>query len=338
MAGPDEVFQLVALPVVLGAGGVAGVGGEEADSVVAPVVVELLAPHLPVVLHLVELKDGHELNGVDPQALQIGQLLHEAGEGAGVGHARGVVPGEAPDVELVDEQILRGDQGLAGVPPVEVVLDYAGLVVLAPGGGVAPAALAGDGPGVGVQKVLVAVEDLPLLRLVGTVHPVGVLKGLNVQLEDDHGVDVADAVVLGEGQHGVGLLGVPLKQQQLDGGGPVGVDGEVHPAGDGGGAVDLVEPRPHVEAVDGVQGHHVDGARQAQLLHRTVGQSLFFHLLLLASPPRSAGTEVFFPLYAISAGMSIGFLRRGGRRQGIALNMHMPYGHNGEIRRHVDHP
>ena len=33
--------------------------------------------------------------------------------------------------------------------------------------------------GVGVQKVLVAVKDLPLLRFVGTVHPAGVLKGLD---------------------------------------------------------------------------------------------------------------------------------------------------------------
>ena len=65
----DEPLELVALPVVLQAGGVAGIGGEEADGVVAPVVVELLPVHQPGVLHLVELEDGHQLHGVDPQLL-----------------------------------------------------------------------------------------------------------------------------------------------------------------------------------------------------------------------------------------------------------------------------
>ena len=35
----DQVFQLITLPVILCAGSVAGVGGEEADCVISPVIV-----------------------------------------------------------------------------------------------------------------------------------------------------------------------------------------------------------------------------------------------------------------------------------------------------------
>ena len=115
-------------------------------------------------------------------------------------------------MELIDHQVLHGDQGEAGIPPVKVVLHYPGLVVLAPGGGVAPPALARHRPGIGVQQVLGLVEKLPLFRLIGAVHPVGVLELLNIQLEDDHGVHVADAVMLGEGQHGKRLVGLPVEQ------------------------------------------------------------------------------------------------------------------------------
>ena len=60
------------------------------------------------------------------------------------------------------------------------------------------------------------VKNQPLFRLVGTVHPVGILKLLNIQLEDDHGIDIADAVVPGERQNGKGFLRLPLEQQQFN--------------------------------------------------------------------------------------------------------------------------
>ena len=146
----NEQLQLVALPVVLGAGGVAGVGGEEADGAVPPVVVQGLPLVLPVVLHLVELENGHQLNGVHAQILQIIQLFHQTREGPRIGHPGGLVPGEAPDVKLVDNQVLHGDQGRVHILPVEVVLYHAGLVVLAVGGFFAPLALTGHRLGVGV--------------------------------------------------------------------------------------------------------------------------------------------------------------------------------------------
>ena len=132
--------------------------------------------------------------------------------------------------------------------------------MLAPGGGVPPLALARHRLGVGVQQVLAFVEHQPLLGVVGAVHPVGVLEFLNVQLEHDHGVDITDAVVLGEGEHGEGLVLFPMKEEQLDGGGPVGVYGEVDAAGDGGGAVAVVEAGADVEAGNAVQRDQMEGA------------------------------------------------------------------------------
>ncbi len=275
LAGPDEVFQLVPLPVILGGGGVAGVGGEKAHRAVAPVVIELLPVHLPVVQHLVELENGHELNGVHPQLLKVVQLFHQSGEGAGAGHPRGGVLGEAAHVELVDDEVLRGDEGLAHIAPVKVVLHHPGLVVLAMGSGIAPAALAGDRLGVGVQQIAAFVKNQALFRLVGAVNPVGVLKFLDVQLEHNHGVHIADAVVLGEGEDGEGLVLRPVEQQQLHPRGPVGVDGEVHAAGDGGGAVGVVKAGTHVEPGDVFQGDQMDGAGQHHAGLHLGAQALF---------------------------------------------------------------
>ena len=262
----DQTFQLVALPVVLRSGGIAGVGGEEADGVVPPVVVQLLAVHHPVILHLVKLEDGHQLHGVDPQLQEVGQLLQKPREGAGILDAGGGVSGKAPDVELVDDKVLHGDQGRTGVLPVKVVLHHPGPVVLAVGRGLSPPALPGHRLGIGVQQVTAFVENQPPFRLIGTVHPVGVLKLLDVQLKHDHGVHIADAVALGKGQRREGLRLPPAKQQQLNRAGIVGVHREVHAAGDGGGPVDLVKPRTDLKSADHVHGDQVDGPGQHQLL------------------------------------------------------------------------
>ncbi len=171
--------------------------------------------------------------------------------------------GEAPDVEFVNDQVFHGNEGPGEVAPVEVVLHHPGFVVLAGAVLHAPLALARYRPGIGVQKVLGLVEDQAFLRVPGAVHPEGVLELLDVQLEDDHGIHVPDAVPLWEGENGVGLGFPPVEEQKFNGGGAVGVDREVHAAGDSGGAVDFVKAWPHVETVQMVHGNQVDGAGQS---------------------------------------------------------------------------
>ena len=70
-----------------------------------------------------------------------------------------------------------------------------------------------------------------------------------------------------EGQHGKWLVLRAVEEQQLHRDGPLGVDGEIHSAGDRGGAVDLIKARPHVKACDIVQRDQVDGPGKADLVY-----------------------------------------------------------------------
>ena len=289
LESPDEIFQLIALPVILPPGGIAGVGREKADGVVSPVVVQLLPIHHPVILHLVKLKDGHQLHGVDSQLQEIGQLLQKSRKGAGVLHAGGTVLCKAPDVEFIDDEILHGNQGRPGGLPVKVVLHHSGPVVLAVGRGLSPLALSCHRLGIGVQQIAVFVKNQSLFRLVGTVHPVGILKLLDIQLEHNHGIYVANAVVPGKGQHRKGVRRSPVKQQQLNRGRSPGVHGKVHAAGNGRSPIDLVKPRAHVKAADPVHGDQVDRTGEHQLLLLRNPRSLFVHHRLLRLPARLTG-------------------------------------------------
>ncbi len=100
-------LQLIGLHAQVAGGGKGGLGGEEADRRVAPVVEKLLTGIGvgEVALVLVELLNGHQFNGVDAQGLQVGDLLADGGVGAGKFDARGAVIGEAAHVHLVDDQI-----------------------------------------------------------------------------------------------------------------------------------------------------------------------------------------------------------------------------------------
>ncbi len=124
----DQGLQLIDLHAELARGGVAGLGGEEAEGAVAPVVQQQCAVHGagPAVLELVELVDRHQLDAVDAQLFQVGDLLADAGEGAGELDARRRVPGEAAHVHLVDDQVFDRRLERPVALPVEVVEDDAG--------------------------------------------------------------------------------------------------------------------------------------------------------------------------------------------------------------------
>ncbi len=124
----DQVLQLFALLVILRSARIAGIGGKEADRVIAPVVHHLGAVHHAAVLHLVKFKDRHQFHRVDPQLLQIGDLLPQPFKGARIVHAGGSMPRKAPHMELVDHQVLHGDRRRPVPSPVKVILHHPGLV------------------------------------------------------------------------------------------------------------------------------------------------------------------------------------------------------------------
>ena len=214
-----QLLQLQPLPVVFHVRCVACVGGEEADSAVAPVVEKLLPVVCPFVHELVELEDGHQLHRIDAQLFQVGDLFPDALEGAGGGD----VPGhfcEAPDVELIDHQVLDGGAKLGSHAPVEVIFYDPGPVAVLLDL-FAPGALAGDGFGIGVDEDVVPAEEKSLFRGVRAVQPEGVLEFLNVEAEDDHGEDVADPVAVRDGEDRVGILFLPVIEKDLAGRGPL---------------------------------------------------------------------------------------------------------------------
>ena len=76
------------------------------------------------------------------------------------------------------------------------------------------------------------VKQKPFCRVIGPVHPVGILKLLYIQPEHDHGIYVADPVVFRKRQHRIGFRLFPVIKKELAGYCPVGMDRKIHPSGD----------------------------------------------------------------------------------------------------------
>ena len=251
----DQLLQLIPLMVVLHHGGIAGVGGEKAHRVVSPVIIELLPVHQSGVLHLIELKDGHQLHRVHPQVLQIGNLLAQPLKGAPGRHAGGLVLCKSPHMQLIDHQILQGRLQVHDLPPVEVVLHHPGMVfeVLAVLRPLPPVALPCHGLGVGIQQHIVPVEKQPFFPVIRAVQLERVLEFLDFQSEHQHGIGVPNMIGFGELQLRIGLrlLGTEQQQGALRGAQRVNRKADAVPGRRG--AVPVVESRPDLEAAYFIQ-------------------------------------------------------------------------------------
>ena len=117
--GADHGLELLHLLAAGAAGGVAVVRGEEADGVVAPVVVQALVVQVAVGDELVH---GHQLDGGDAQPLQVrddGRVRQaQVGPALLVGDDR-VLLGQPPDVRLVDDGLVVGGPRRPVQAPVE---------------------------------------------------------------------------------------------------------------------------------------------------------------------------------------------------------------------------
>ena len=226
------MLQLVRFHAEGRGGGVAGLGGEEADGGIAPVVQQPPAAVFPFVLKLVELEDGHELHAVDPQLFQVGDLFRDAREGARMADAGGGMGGKGADVHLIDDQVGKGKpQGRVALPVVILPDDLAPVdevrsVLLLP----APDAAAGNGFGIGIQQDLRGIEAVALLRRPGAVEAVAVFHGVDVQAEDQHREHVPDAEAVRERDLREGLRLAVVIQHQGASRGVLGIDAEIHPA------------------------------------------------------------------------------------------------------------
>ena len=71
----DHLLQFRSLSVIFQTGSIAGIGREETDCIIAPVVHYRLAVNFPIVLHLVKLKNRHQFHCIDAKLLQVGDFF-----------------------------------------------------------------------------------------------------------------------------------------------------------------------------------------------------------------------------------------------------------------------
>ena len=121
----DHLLELAERLATARSGGIGGVGGEEGDRVVAPVVQEALPGEgvHAIAIGLLERPHRHELDRVDAERLQVGDLLDEPGERAGPGDAGGRMLGEAAHVQFVNDRVAGTETVRLLVTPVEGVVD-----------------------------------------------------------------------------------------------------------------------------------------------------------------------------------------------------------------------
>jgi len=224
--GPDHPLELLHLPAGLVDRGVLGVGSEEPEGVVAPVVAQAALEQMRVVDELV---DGHQLDGRDAQLLQVPdhRRLGEAGVGAAhlVGDLR-MQLGQALHVGLVDQALVVGDGQAAVARPVEEGVDHdaehhvlRGVLVVA--GVLVAEVVAEQGRvpldravgrlRVRVEQQLVRVAAQTRARIVRPVHPVPVALA-----RVDLGQVAVPHVRVHLGELDAGLDPILVEQAQLD--------------------------------------------------------------------------------------------------------------------------
>ena len=129
-----------------------------------------------------------------------------------------------------------------------------------------PPALSGNRLGIGVQQIPGLIKYKPFFRFIWAVHPVRILKFTDIQPEHNHGVHIANAVMLWKGQDRIRLLLCPPKQQKLNICGSMRIHCKIDSPGYGGGSVDLIEPRPDRVSSHVIHGYQVNGAGQGQMV------------------------------------------------------------------------
>ena len=177
-------------------------------------------------------------------------------------YRRGAVHGKSAYMEFIDDEILHGKERRTHIFPVKIILYDACFIMLAPGGGTSPGALAGDRLGIWVKEIFIFIKDQPLFRIIGTVYPVGIFEFFYVQFEYNHGVNLPDPVMRRKWQHCKWFTLFSVEQEKFNGSCTVGVYGKVYAARNGCCAIGLVKSRADGKAAYIVHRDKVYGTRE----------------------------------------------------------------------------
>ena len=238
MQGLDHVPEFIAMGPGLGADAIARVRGIEAVGAVAPKIAQAQIPHALGYILVIEGHDRHQLDMGDAEGLEVGDLFDQPQKGARVPHARGGMTGEATDVQLVDDHLLRRQaRGGVALPVIVVANDHgAGGVMghdaLPQAAPAIPARLV-DCPRAGVQEFHPGIEaQPPTPRIVGPLHAPGEMgadgQPHHQQVPGEEGV--IDLGVQADDLEGFRAV-MARVQEEFDAGGVAAEDREIDPLG-----------------------------------------------------------------------------------------------------------
>ena len=130
MKFPDQTLQFCPFPVILLLRGIAGVWGEKAYRIIAPVIQKLPTVYGTHVPGFIKLKYRHEFYRIDSQLQQIGDFLTDTFKSSRMFHSGAFVTGKSPDMHFIDDTVLQAGYGslLLRDFPVKVIVDYSGLI------------------------------------------------------------------------------------------------------------------------------------------------------------------------------------------------------------------
>jgi len=140
------------------------------------------------------------------------------------------MPGESAHMKLIDDQVLHRDLGIGAVAPVKIIGDDTGLVVAVHERTFAPLALAGHCFGIRVNQETGRIKQKAAAGVISAIDTEGIFEFLNIEAKDDHGVDIADAVIIRIRNNSKGLALLAVKKDQGNGGRILRVNGEADPA------------------------------------------------------------------------------------------------------------
>ena len=193
---PNQPLQFITFPVKLFLCSIAGVRCKKANRIISPVIQKHPAVNLTPSHRLIKLKYRHKLHCGDSQILKVWNFFPDPRKGSRMFNSGRGILRKSPDMKLIDNQILNRSDRIHMIPPVKIIDHYSGPVPMILIRLFSPYALSGNCSCIGIQKWLCFVINKTLFRSIWTIHPVSVLKIINIQSKNDHGIDTTDPVML----------------------------------------------------------------------------------------------------------------------------------------------